>query len=383
MDRRGFLRFGAAASVTATATAAAPAGISAAERWSNRTFARPHLLENGDLRLNANENPLGLSEKARNAVLDAMVDANRYPFIQHEAMEVTLASKRGVGQENVFLGAGSTEVLQMAVQALQGPRTRLVVADPTFEDVGRYQNPFPYQMERVPLDFRYAHDIARMREVVGRSRTPTVVYICNPNNPTGTITPSAEVDAWIQDAPETVFFIIDEAYFELVEAPNYWSMAKWIHDKPNVLVARTFSKIYGMAGMRLGYGMAHPDTVLRMKEFIQQNNANVLAIAAAMASLEDDDHVIRSRAVNAASRRVVEDTLDELGLGRLESHTNFLMHKINGDLTEYAARFRERGIWVGRPFPPMLDYNRLSLALPEDMERWADVLRDFRSRGWV
>jgi histidinol-phosphate aminotransferase len=379
MDRRGFLRTGAAASVAVSA----PTGLSAAERWTLRALMPPHRAPDGDLRLMANENPLGLSEGARNAVVEAIVDANRYPFLQHEAMVAALARKRGVAQENIFLGAGSTEVLQMAVQALQGPNTRLVVADPTFEDVSDYQKPFPYQMERVPLDFRYAHDIGRMREIVGRSRAPTVVYICNPNNPTATITPSAEVDAWIQDAPETVFFIVDEAYFELVEAPEYWSMAKWIDEKPNVLVARTFSKIYGMAGLRLGYGMAHPDTVLRMKDFIQSNNANVLAIAAAMASLEDDDHVIRSRAVNAASRKIVEETLDELGLGYLESHTNFLMHQIKGDLTEYAARFRERGIWVGRPFPPMLDYNRLSFALPEDMERWADVMRDFRSRGWV
>jgi histidinol-phosphate aminotransferase len=271
----------------------------------------------------------------------------------------------------------------MAVQALHGPNVRMVLADPTFEDVDRYQRPFDYEMERVPLDFRFAHDIGRMREIVARSRRPTVVYICNPNNPTATLTPSAEVDAWIQDAPEDVFFLVDEAYFELVEDPGYWSMIKWIDQKPNVLVARTFSKIYGMAGMRLGYGIAHPDTVRRMKDFIQGNNANVLALAAGMASLEDDDHVIRSRHVNSQSRRVVEDTLDELDLGYLPSHTNFIMHRIKGSLREYAGRFRERGIRVGRPFPPMLDYNRLSLALPEDMERWADVMRDFRSRGWV
>lgn len=379
MDRRGFLRTGAVASVAATA----PVGLSAAERWTRRAYGRPHLAADGDLRLMANENPLGPSEKAIQAILDAMVNANRYPFEQHEMLEIALAEKRGVARENLFLGAGSTEVLQMAIQALHGPNARLVVADPTFEDVSEYQLPFAYEMERVPLDFRFAHDIGRMRDIVASSRRPTVVYICNPNNPTATITPSAEVDAWIQDAPETVFFLIDEAYFELVEAPGYWSMMKWIDDKPNVLVARTFSKIYGMAGMRLGYGLAHPDTVLRMKDFIQQNNANVLALAAGMASLEDDDHVIRTRAVINESRRVVQDTLDELGLGYLESHANFIMHQIGGDVEPYIARFKERGILVGRPFPPMLDYNRLSLALPEDMERWAEVMRDFRSRGWV
>lgn len=380
MDRRGFLRAGALASL---ATAAGGDAAAATIHRPGFLSARPHLRPDGSLRLNANENPLGLSQAAREAVVEAIDVANRYPDNWERELFPRIAAKVGVKPENVFTGHGSTEVLQVAVQALAGPNVPLVLADPTFEDVVKYQNPHAYEMHKVPLDFRYAHDIGRMREVAERVRRPSVVYICNPNNPTATLTPSSEIDSWIQDAPESVFFIIDEAYFELVQEPGYWSAIKWINDRPNVLVARTFSKIYGMAGLRIGYGIAHPDTVLRMKEFSGSNSRNILGIAAALASIDDEEHIARSLQVNKASKEIAQKALDDLGLGHLPSHTNFLMHQIGGDLPGYIRRFREQGISVGRPFPPMTDYNRVSLGLPEDMERWAETLRSFRAQGWV
>jgi histidinol-phosphate aminotransferase len=210
-----------------------------------------------------------------------------------------------------------------------------------------------------------------------------VVYLCNPNNPTGTLTSSADIDAWIGAAPERVQFAVDEAYFEYVEAPGYWSALKWIHDRPNVIVARTFSKIFGMAGMRLGYAVAHADTARRLREYLTWDNANSLALAAALASLADADLEARGRAVNRAAMSLTRDCLDELDLESLPSHANFLMHRINGDVEEYIGRMRQRGLHVGRPFPALSSYNRLSMGLPEEMEVWADALRDFREKGWV
>jgi len=235
----------------------------------------------------------------------------------------------------------------------------------------------------VPLDFRYAHDLGRMREATERVRRPSVVYICNPNNPTATLTPSSEIDAWIQDAPESVFFIIDEAYYELVQEPGYWSAIKWVDERPNVLVTRTFSKIYGMAGLRLGYGVAHPGTVARIRAFIAQGSRNMMGIQAGLASLQDEGHIERTLIMNNTSRQIAQETLDELGLGYLPNYANFLMHEIKGDLPTYIERFHMEGIAVGRGFPPMLNYNRISFGLPEDMERWSGILRSFRSRGWV
>jgi histidinol-phosphate aminotransferase len=380
MDRRGFLRAGALASV-ATATG----GPAAAEtnRLTALLSARPHLAPDGSLRLNANENPMGLSKVAREAVVEAISLANRYTDNWEADLFPAIAAKVGVAPENVFTGGGSSEILQAAIQALSSPNMPLIMAEPTFEDALDYSYNHPYNLIKVPLDFRYAHDLARMREATERARRPSVVYICNPNNPTATLTPSSEIDTWIQDAPESVFFIVDEAYFELVEEPGYWTAIKWIHERPNLLVTRTFSKIYGMAGLRLGYGLAHASTAERFRAFIAQGSRNMMGIQAGLASLKDEGHIERTLAMNNRSRQIVQDTLDELGLGYLPSYTNFLMHEINGDPETYIERFHMEGIAVGRVFPPMTDYARISFGLPEDMERWSDTLRSFRSRGWV
>jgi histidinol-phosphate aminotransferase len=219
-----------------------------------------------------------------------------------------------------------------------------------------------------------------MRRAAGAGRA--LVYICNPNNPTGTLTPSADVDAWIDSAGPDTCFLIDEAYFEYCEDPGYWSCTKWIR-RPDLVVARSFSKIYGMAGIRLGYGIAHEDTARRLREFIGKNNANHLVLVAAHAAMQDDDLVPRSRAANADGMRILHECLDELGLEYLPSHTNFVMHRINGDLNTYNERMLASGVKVGRPFPPMLSYSRLSIGLPEEMGQFSDVLREFRQKGWM
>lgn len=380
MDRRGFLRASAIASV-ATTTGTTSSG----HRRSLSFLSSPHghLASNKPLRLNANENPIGLSAEAREAVIRSISLSNRYPDSWESDLYPAIASKIGVQANNVFTGAGSSEVIQATIQALASPNMPLIVAEPTFEDAIRYSANHGYNLIKIPLDFNAAHDLERMRDETERTPRPSVVYICNPNNPTATLTSSSEIDSWIQDAPQSVFFIIDEAYYELVEDPGYWSAIKWIDERPNVLVTRTFSKIYGMAGLRLGYGIAHPATVQRIKAFISQSSRNMMGIQAGLASLNSDDHIELTIDMNNQSRKIAQETLDNLGLEYLPSHTNFLMHKINGDLELYIRRFYMNGINVGRAFPPMMGYNRISFGLPEEMERWADTLRSFRSKGWV
>lgn len=382
MNRRSFLKSGVLAGL---AGVAGGPSLTACAAWQDAAPepAAPEPAAAGPLRLNSNENPLGLSPAARQAVLDALPQANRYPFAAAQQLVEKLARRLDVDPEQVVLGNGSTELLQMAIQASASPGAPLVVADPTFEDVLDYRQTFAYRVEKVPLDESYAHDIAAMRRIVDRSQRPAVVYLCNPNNPTATLTPSTEIDRFIANAPQTVFFIVDEAYFEYVEEPNHRSALRWVYDQPNVVVTRTFSKIYGMAGLRLGYGIAHPDTAQRLREWSAFTNANQLALAAALVALDDEEHMARSRQVRKAALDIVTACLDELGLEHLPSHTNFVMHRIRGDLGEYRRRMEEHGFLVGRPFPPMLEYNRLSLGLPREMERFADTLRQFRRQGWV
>ncbi len=379
MERRGFLRTSFA--VAAAGLAPVAAWGLPARRMGRRSDAVASLAKT-PIRLSSNENPLGLSDAARRAIAEGLDQANRYPGEWRTRLIAALAAKHQVKPEQIVLGNGSTEVLQMLVQA-GGPDVTVIVADPTFEDVPRYAERIGVRVEKVPLAAGYTHDLGRMKEIAERAGGPVLVYVCNPNNPTGTVTPSAEVDRWIESAPERVTFAVDEAYFEFADDPSYWSAQKWIETHPNVVVVRTFSKIYAMAGMRLGYAIAHPTGAARLERFAAGNNANQLALAAGLASLGDDGFAQKSLAVNREGKQMLAHCLEELGLEYLPSQANFMMHRIQGELTAYNARMRERGIVVGRPFPPMLTFSRVSIGLPEEMRTFTDALRSFRQQGWV
>lgn len=382
MRRRHFLRTGLTAA--AAATLARPArGL---ERGAPvlRAPAR-----SGPIRLNSNENALGPSPGARRAVIDALSEANRYTHRVATELRPRVAAYHDVPEPAVVFGNGSTEVLQMAVQAMAGDaragRARLVVADPTFEHVEDYAGPWGLDLVKVPLTADWSHDLERMRAAARagvRAGRPVLAYVCNPNNPTGGLTPSDDVEAWIREE-EDVVFLVDEAYFEYVDDPSYRSALPLAMDRPNVVIVRTFSKVHGLAGLRLGYALAHPDTAARIAEFSANSNLNVMGLRAAGASLEEPDHIRRSLALNEEARAITYAVLDELGLERIPSHTNFVMHRVPGGVEPYIRRMREHDVWVGRPFPPMLDHNRLSFGLPEEMERFADVLRQFRRQGWL
>ena len=377
MDRRGFVTSGMAAGLAGFTGASGAIGTML-ERTPG--WARGKTLANGDIRLSSNENPLGVSPAARQAIIDAIVDSNRYGGRRQEVL-AELARYLDVKTENLTLGFGSTEILQVCTQAFQGPNTPLIMAEPTFEDVMDYQDTMPFEVHTVPLTADLQHDVGRMREL--STKRPSVVYFCNPNNPTGTITNSADIDAWIAEAPETTVFLMDEAYLEYVTDDRYWHALKWIEQKPNVVVIRTFSKIFAMAGLRLGYAVTHPTTAVRLNEHVIQNNPNVLAGAAAIASLRDEGIVQRSLSANAEAKSIVIQTLDELGLDYIPTNANFIMHRISGDLPTYRNRMADAGLLVGRNFPPMLDHNRLSFGLPNEMDRWASTIKDFRKKGWV
>ncbi len=377
MDRRGFVSSGMAAGLAGLT--ASGAGLGA---WleNARGFTPGKRLANGDIRLSSNENPLGVAPAAREAIIEAIVDSNRYGGRRTEVL-AELSQYLGVQPENLTLGFGSTEILQICTQAFQGPNTPLIAAAPTFEDVMDYQDTMPFEVKTFPLTGDLQHDVGRMREE--SMKRPSVVYFCNPNNPTGTITSSADIDSWIADAPETTTFLMDEAYLEYVTDDRYWHALKWVQDKPNVVVIRTFSKIFGMAGLRIGYAVSHPTTAARLNEHAVQNSPNVLAGAAAIASLQDAEVVERAIGVNEESKAIVHTTLNELDLEYLPTNTNFIMHRINGDLESYRNRMAEAGLLVGRNFPPMLDHNRLSFGLPDEMDQWASTIKGFRAKGWI
>lgn len=375
MRRRDFVWTAAAGAAQGAilAAVAAPAARAAAIRAGQ--VQRP-------IRLASNENALGLSPAARQAALAALSEGNRYPRQERTQLIEAIAAKHGVSADHVALGAGSTEILQMAVQATPADAV-VVIADPTFEDVARYAEVAGRRVVKVPLRPDWSHDLDRMREAAEAAPGGALVFVCNPNNPTGTLTSCDAVDAWVRDADPRVVFLVDEAYFEYAEDRGYRSAQGWIASKPNVVVLRTFSKIHAMAGLRLGYALALPATARRLRAWGCSNNANQVVLAAGRASLGDTAFHERSLASNRAARRILTDCLDELGLEHLPSHTNFVMHRITGDLAAYISRMRERGVLVGRQFPPLTSWSRVTVGLPEEMTAVAAELRAFRASGWV
>jgi histidinol-phosphate aminotransferase len=378
MRRRGFLKVGAAA-------LAAPAWLGLDTAFAQATMrpiaaGAPRL--NRPIKLSQNENPLGLPPAAVEAALDATRNGHLYPQRTAE-LTAKLASRLGVPADNVLLGNGSSEILQITVQACAGPDATLVMAEPTYGDPERYARAAGMRIVKVPLASDGAHDLARMRAAAEAGRGPVLVFLCNPNNPTGTLTSCDAIDEWLHAAPANVTFLIDEAYYEYVDAPDYRTFAPLAVRRPNLVVSRTFSKVYGMAGLRLGYGVASGATFERARAHISNLNTSTVAQAAGIAALDDADYVRRSLESNAAALRVATATLDELGLEHMPTHTNFVMHRIRGDVQTYIARMREHDVIVGRPFPPLLAWNRVSIGTAEDMAGWAETLRMFRARGWT
>ena len=212
----------------------------------------------------------------------------------------------------------------------------------------------------------------------------TVFYLCNPNNPTATITPAAQLDAWIKAAPAGQFFILDEAYAEFVSDPAFVSGIDWIKaGRSNLAVTRTFSKLYALAGLRVGYAIADAETINACEAFMALDNTNLAGAVAALASLRDSDFQQRSRASIDRARQIVIATLDELGLRHVPSHANFIFHEVGGEVKTYQERMKAEHIIVGREFPPAVGWSRLTLGTPEEMTIFAAALRSFRTRGWV
>ncbi len=252
MDRREFMSRGAKASV---GLAALPNAAFAADRGRELVSTAP-ALQDGTLRLNHNANPLGIPPRAHDAILGAMDEVPHYPGPRRETLVARIAELHDLTPEHVVLGCGSTEVIRMAIEAHASSRSRILQARPTYENAIRYAQPYPYRIEQVALTSEFAHDVERMKRMAQGWQEPTVVYICNPNNPTGTLTPSAQLDDWFSSASDNVFFIVDEAYYPFVDDASYWSAEQWARERSNVLVTRTFSKLYGIAGLRMAMASA-------------------------------------------------------------------------------------------------------------------------------
>ncbi|SUB83239.1 Histidinol-phosphate aminotransferase 2 [Pragia fontium] len=342
------------------------------------------------LLLNFNENSLGMSSKAQQAIVHALPQAFRYPDAAREQLIEKIAESHKLKAQNISLGNGSSEsiqaVVQMAIYQAQkaGQKIQVIVPDPTFNYAELYAKALGVAVIKVPLNDKLAFDIDAMKKCADEFPGVSIIYLCNPNNPTATITPAEKIEPWIKAASERTLFLLDEAYAEFVTDSHFRSGIELIKQEfKNVVVTRTFSKIYALAGLRIGYAVAHPDIISQVEAFVSLDNTNTAGAVAALASLEDKTFLTISRTSVETSRKIVTNALDKLGLEYLPSQANFIFHKVPGEVKVYQDRMKEYHVFVGREFPPAVGWNRLTLGTPEEMTTFVSVLNEFRAKGWV
>lgn len=326
------------------------------------------------IHLNFNENPYGPTPKALEALSSCGSAAARYPDGAYEQVRDALATTHGVKRENILLGCGSTEILRAADMTFLGPGQSVVAAEPTFEavlDVARVARATPV---KIPLTADHRHNLPAMAAAC-TSKTG-LVYVCNPNNPTGTIVTLHELADFIPRVPSTTLILVDEAYFHFAENQGYGTVIDWIEKHPNLLVARTFSKIYGMAGMRLGYGIGSKETIKAMEDQILKDNGNAAVLSAAIASLGDKEYVATSRARMNATRSWLADELTKDGRTFIPSDANFMMIDMGTDVRPIIEQFAARNILVGRRFPSMNNFLRVTIGTQAEMEAFVGELRE-------
>ena len=327
------------------------------------------------MKLASNENPLGPSPKALEAVRQALPALHRYPDGSCFYLIRKLAQHVGLSPEQLIVGNGSDEIITLAVRAFVEPGDEVVIAHPTFLIYKIAAQLAQARIRTVPLkDFRY--DLAAMRRAV-TPRTK-LVFIANPDNPTGSMVTRAEVEAFLDGLSANAIVFFDEAYAELVDAPDYPDTRPLIGRRP-VIIARTFSKAYGLAGLRVGYGMAPKDLVEAMHRVREPFNVNSLAQAAAAAALDDTEHLEATRRLLREEKRKLTAALKEMGFSCVPSATNFILFHVGPEAAALVQGLLKKGIIVRHlqawDLPECV---RVTIGLPEENEAFIQTLKQHR-----
>jgi len=323
------------------------------------------------VRLSSNENPYGPSPAAFEAMRNAFDSAWRYPDEGVDALAADIAGHHHLAADSVLLGDGSSEILKVCAATFTGPGRPAVSAEPTFEALARYAKAASAAVVQVPLTAQHQHDLPKMLAAAGSTG---LIYVCNPNNPTATITPKARVREFVAALPPGVTALVDEAYFHYAEDPDYESVIPLVAEHPNLVVARTFSKIYGMAGLRCGYAVAVPETIEKMRSQQAWDSLNSMALAAARASLADPDYVAESRRLTLQAKAWVVSELERMGYRALPSATNFLMTDLRRPVPPVILALRQRNVEVGRLFPAMPTHLRVTIGTMDQMKKFVGAL---------
>ncbi|WKV13158.1 pyridoxal phosphate-dependent aminotransferase [Marivirga harenae] len=327
--------------------------------------------KSGLISLTSNENPYGPSQKVRKAITASFDNTCRYPFAYLKALVRNIAEKEGVPENCIVVTGGSTEGLKASGLTYGLGGREIIAADPTFQAMLKYAENFGAYVHRVPVNDKMEHDLEEMASRV-TSKTG-LIFLCNPNNPTGTLLDKDKLKDFCNSLESKAVIFSDEAYYDYITDPDYPSMVELVKEGKNVIVSKTFSKVYGLAGIRIGYLVARPDIATRLKSNVMAMT-NVLAIAAANEAIKDDEFYKFSISKNYEGKSLIYRTLDKLKLSYIESHTNFVFFQSNKHIRDLSTEMMNAGVAIGRPFPPMYDWARISTGTIEEVNAFCQAL---------
>lgn len=356
LNRRQWLR----------STGVAVAGVALASRLDLRAQAELAAVAAPELpvQLSLNENPFGPSPLAVAAMQAELARPFRYPFNQTPELVKTIAAKEGVTPEHIVMGVGSGEVLETYGVYMAREKGEVIAAQPGYLQLAGAMQRMGATLVQVPLNDRLEHDLDAMAAKV--TADTKCVYLCNPNNPTGTVVAPEKLRAFAIEVAKKVPVFIDEAYLECSDNFAANTMVGLVRDGHNVTVARTFSKIHGLAGLRIGYGVMPVELAKAVRGFTT-GGMNLMGVAGARANLADETYVERTRVKIKAGRDSVIAVLKEKGRRYAEPQGNFVFFHTGVPIAAFRERMRAEGVLVARPFPPLLDWCRISIGSPEEM----------------
>tara|TARA_B110001452_G_C15241721_1_gene430054 strand:- start:15536 stop:16663 length:1128 start_codon:yes stop_codon:yes gene_type:complete len=326
----------------------------------------------GNIKLSSNENPYGPSEKVRQAMISNFDQACRYPFSYSGELIEKIAAKEGVSKDHIVLAGGSTEGLKVVGLTYGMNGGEIIAAQPTFLALMTYAAQWGGSVNWVPVDKNMMHDLDEMEKRI--SSKTKLIFLCNPNNPTSTLLPADRVLDFCNTVSHKVTIFSDEAYYDFIEDRNYPSMVSLVKKGKNIIVSKTFSKVYGLAGLRIGYMVAQPEIAASLRKNIMAFT-NVLAIEAAKNALDDQEFYDFSLNKTLEAKKIILEGLDDLNLEYAPSNTNFIFFKSGRNIENLQQQMLAKGIMVGRRFPPFDDWCRISTGTLEEVIQFNDALK--------
>lgn len=324
------------------------------------------------IKLASNENPLGPSQKALKALRDFLHNGgelSRYPDGEGYYLKSAISGKLSVGTDEIILGNGSNDLIDIAVRTFMGLGDEAVMAAPSFVVYSMATSSVGAKSLEIPL-IDYRHDLAAMADAI--TEKTKIIFIANPNNPTGTVNKKNEFEKFMDKIPDGILIIVDEAYYEYVTDPEYPDTLKYFRDGRDILILRTFSKVYGLAGLRIGYGIARKDIVAEMNKIREPFNTNTLAQLAAMNALTDDWHLKKSIEVNEQGKEFFYRELDSLGIMYVPTEANFIYMPLHVESRIIYDALLRMGVIV-RPVGPR--EIRVTIGMPEENKRFIEAFK--------